>query len=342
MITEKILNNLLSGTLQGINTAKGLAKEYKIELRNFIQNAGYGVFFEVKKPENFLQTAWVISNLTQNITLPARLPATLKRLICVNVGHLDCRNTQFPEDLEALAFNNCGLTELPPNLPKNLKTLELNSNKISDLGLGWEKFQHLEQLHCSNNNLSSLPEHLPSKLQVLNFEHNQVKFLPAKLPPALKTFWAAHNQLQNLNTIWSKSLRCLLAGYNQISQLPERFGNQLIELSLTHNQLTAFNSILGKSTRVLDCSHNQIRTISGLNKELETLYCNNNCLERLDVLPARLLILNAGENYALQEIAAPLPKKLQTLSIPNTSLETLPNVPEGCNTDFYETPMWGG
>lgn len=342
MITEKILNHLLSGTLQGVNTAKGLAKEYKIELRNFIQAAGYGVFFGIKKPENFLQTAWAISNEAQNIVLPARLPATLKRLICVNVARLDCSNTQFPEGLEALVFNNCGLTEVPPNLPTSLITLELNSNKISDLGLGLEKLQNLEQLHCSNNNLTALPEKLPAKLQVLNFENNQIKHLPAKLPLALKTFRAAHNQLQNLNTVWSKSLRYLLAGYNQISQLPERFGNQLIELSLPHNQLTEFNSILGKSTRVLDCSHNQIRSISGLNKELETLDCNVNCLERLEVLPTRLLVLNAGENYALKEIAAPLPKKLQILAIPNTSIETLPTLPEGCDTDFYESPLWEG
>jgi len=96
------------------------------------------------------------------------------------------------------------------------------------------RFYNLRVLHCSNNQLTHLPN-LPSTLKCLNCSNNKLKHLPT-LPFTLTYLCCNKNQLTQLPTLPS-TLTDLYCSYNQLTQLPT-LPSTLRELFCNFNQLT--------------------------------------------------------------------------------------------------------
>ena len=72
------------------------------------------------------------------------------------------------------------------------------SLEIDTKSFHYNSFQEIEQLEryndimyidCCNNELTSLPEHLPNSLQKLDCGSNESTSLPEHLPDSLQKFW---------------------------------------------------------------------------------------------------------------------------------------------------------
>lgn len=115
----------------------------------------------------------------------------------------------------------------------NAVILNVTNSNISDL-TGVEYFVNLENLGCSGNNLTILPE-LPNSIVILTCDNNHITNLP-QLPNNLLSLNCKQNQLNELPNIPS-TLNTLVCEYNQLTSLPT-LPNSLLFLLCSNNQLT--------------------------------------------------------------------------------------------------------
>ena len=137
--------------------------------------------------------------------------------------------------------------------------------KLPDLS----RFENLETLYCSHNELTSLPP-LNNTLKVLVCSNNQLTSLP---------------DLNNLRELYC---RC-----NQLTSLPKL--NNLIKLDCAYNKLT-YLSPLNDELLYLYCNNNQLAVLSPLNNSLKELDCKYNKLTSLPYLNNKLKWLNCFNN----------------------------------------------
>ena len=151
---------------------------------------------------------------------------------------------------QVIDLTNCGLTEIP------------------DLS----KFKNLKILHCSFNNLKTLPK-LNDSIEEIYCNYNKLIELPP-LPKNLKILYCSSNNLNYLPTLNAK-LENLDCSYNSLENLPMLFNTSL---------------------KILNCSHNKLKTLPPLPSKLRQLSCNNNNLYCLPDLSITLGILNLTNN----------------------------------------------
>ena len=133
------------------------------------------------------------------------------------------------------------------------------------------------ELYCSANQLTTLPEVLPTSLTKLDCSRNQLTTLPEVLPTSLTVLYCRNNQLTTLPEVLPTSLTELDCGNNQLTTLPEVLPTSLTVLDCHHNQLTTLPEVLPTSLTELDCGGNQLTTLP-------------------EVLPASLTGLDCGGN----------------------------------------------
>jgi uncharacterized repeat protein (TIGR01451 family) len=185
----------------------------------------------------------------------------------------------------------------------NATHLSVSSSGISDL-TGLEYFVNLNTLHCSGNQLTSLPA-LPNNLTVL---------------------WCLNNQLTSLPTL-PNSLTDLRCFNNQLSSLPA-LPNSLNTLWCYNNQLTSLPA-LPNSLTDLRCYYNQLTSLPALPNSLNKLWCYNNQLSSLPALPNSLTDLRCYSNQLSSLPAAP--NVMQRFLIHNNNIPCLINLPEITN-----------
>ena len=117
-----------------------------------------------------------------------------------------------------LDLSNQGLTILPDlTIYPNLKRLNCSFNELTSLhGLP----DCLEEIDCSSNYLSRLPEVLPSGLRKLNCFLNKISELPPKLPDGLVYLNCMSNYLVNLTKEFPKGLLYLNCADNLLEIIP--------------------------------------------------------------------------------------------------------------------------
>jgi Leucine-rich repeat (LRR) protein len=113
------------------------------------------------------------------------------------------------------------------------------------------RFKNLKELHCSDNQLSSLPM-LPQTLERLSCSDNQLTLLPT-LTQSLQFLYCSGNQLTLLPTL-PQNLKKLYCSDNKLTSLPT----------------------LPQNLQILSCSDNQLTLLPTLPQNLKRLYCYNN------------------------------------------------------------------
>lgn len=223
--------------------------------------------------------------------------------------------------------NNQNLTELPV-ISDNTTILLCYNNQLTILP---EKLpSKLTGLDCSRNRLTKLPAVLPS-LIVLACFNNPLTELPY-LPHILEKLWCNGCNLIKLPPIFPPTLKLLNCDDIKLHQLPDNLPNTLKELSCCNNQLTSLPDVLPKNLNELMFSYNNIKTFPVQIEQLPLtkLWCSYNELTLIpDVLPPTLEDFSCAWN-ALKYLPMALPSGLKKLCCNHTLLKRLPaNLPAG-------------
>jgi Leucine-rich repeat (LRR) protein len=141
--------------------------------------------------------------------------------------------------------------------------LNLSGNKLIELPAWIDKCVNLQYLNCSDNQLTLLPESLPTSLQYLYCSNNQLTSLPENFPNSLQILYCSDNQLTSLPESLPNSLQILYCGNNQLTSLPESLPNFLQILYCYNNQLISLPmSILNcRFLTVINYNDNEIENI---------------------------------------------------------------------------------
>jgi len=140
------------------------------------------------------------------------------------------QQTYVPDTNFEQALINLGYDTGAPNgyIPtSNINTiiyLNINSENISDL-TGIEDFTALIDLHCYNNQLTSLDVSTNTALITLYCYNNQLTSLDVSTNTALITLYCNKNQLTSLDVSNNTALTRLYCYSNQLTSLDVRNGN---------------------------------------------------------------------------------------------------------------------
>ncbi|XP_042353625.1 fibromodulin a [Plectropomus leopardus] len=204
--------------------------------------------------------------------------------------------------LERLYLQHNNLTSFPPNLPRTLRDLRINHNKIekvtpadlegmenltilylhdnavTDMGTSLKALRSLTLLDISGNKLTKVPEALPEQLHQLYMESNSIDSLPEGFLGGftqLQYIRMAHNQLTDkgipANTFNVTGLVELDLSFNKLERIP-LVSTTLQHLYLQANQIKEFT--LGSFCSVVD--------VSNFSK-LQTLRLDGNEISREDI-----------------------------------------------------------
>ncbi|XP_072239277.1 fibromodulin a [Leuresthes tenuis] len=187
------------------------------------------------------------------------------------------------EGMERLYLQHNNLTSIPPNLPRTLRDLRLNHNKIekvtppdlegmdnltilylhdnavSDMGTSLKALKSLTLLDISSNKLTKVPDALPEDLHQLYMEFNSIASLPEGFLGGLAQLQyvrLAHNQLTDKgippNTFNVTGLVELDLSFNKLERIPS-ISTTLQHLYLQANQIKEFT--MGSFCSIIDVTN---------------------------------------------------------------------------------------
>ncbi|XP_041837049.1 fibromodulin a [Melanotaenia boesemani] len=169
------------------------------------------------------------------------------------------------EGLERLYLHHNNLTTIPPNLPRSLRDLRINSNNIGKVTpADLAGMDNLTILHLHDNAVTAIGPSLKvlKSLILLDISGNKLTKVPDALP---------------------EQLHQLYLGFNAIDSLPEGFlgGLALLQyVRLAHNQLTDKgippNTFNVTGLVELDLSYNKLERIPIVSTTLQHLYLQAN------------------------------------------------------------------
>ena len=140
-------------------------------------------------------------------------------------------------------------------------------------------FKNLVEFSCFNNEISTLPNNLPSGLLMLNCSKNKITVLPEVSLNKLESFYCFENKITQIPKGYlPNSLRILTCDDNDITSLPD----------VSLDKLTEFK-----------CARNAIKEIPAgyFPNTLTHIHCNSNQLTTLPPkMPASLRVMQCGGN----------------------------------------------
>ncbi len=149
---------------------------------------------------------------------------------------------------------------------------------------GIEAFTALDNLHCNNNQLTSLDVSNNTALTYLDCSYNLLTSLDVSNNTALTHLYCSYNLLTSLDVSGATSLTTLDCNDNNLTNLDVSTNLLLEDLSCNKNQLTNLYVSTNTLLEVLHCNENQLTNLDvSTNTLLEELYCNENQLTNLDV-----------------------------------------------------------
>ncbi|XP_066434929.1 nephrocan-like [Eleutherodactylus coqui] len=318
----------------------GLTKLKVLEVQNNLLNT---LSFEIFSPLGNLQTLILDGNGMHTITGVARLP---------NLKYLNMENNKlmffyenffahFPS-LQYLRLAGNQFVKVPPRLPKSLLSLRLERNLIKsvsirdlkqlenlfDLNLsgnqlfsadGLQVVTNLTSLDLSKNQLSAIPQKLPSKLQRLDYSNNQVSRVTEKDMrdlTNLKHLFLDNNGMivfEDKSLQWCVRLSNLAMEQNLLTSIPLGLPFTLTRLDLKGNKIDHVGVHDVKhlnQLQVLNLRNNKLTSIG--DKVLESLprlrhlYLDGNPWNcTCSLLTVRRLLLEKGTDIKEGECAEP-------------------------------------
>ena len=232
-----------------------------------------------------------------------------------------------------------------------IKYLDLSASNISNLS-GIESFTNLQNLICSDNQLSfldvsqntvltylncginpftSLNLSQNTNLNILRIYYNQLNSLNLSQNTALIELACAAGLINSLDISQCTLLKYLYCGNNQISILNISPNSDLEYLDCSGNQITILNTSQNSALQVLNCIGNQITSLDvSQNSALRYLLCTGNQLSNLDVSQnTALLRLKCGNNQ-ITSLDISTCKNLNDFNCSNNNLVFL-NIKNGLN-----------
>lgn len=197
---------------------------------------------------------------------------------------------------------------------------ERNATVIYVLGMGIkdltgiEFFPELENLDCSENQLTQLDVSKNPKLKRLVCYENKLTSLDVSGNTSLTELLCYTNQLTSLNLGENANLDILSCVVNRLTSLDLSGNANLTRLSCSSNLLTSLDVSNNTALIYLNCESNQLTGLDlSKNTVLVALACGRNKLDELDV----------SENTALKELYCES-NQLTSLDVSkNTELDTL-------------------
>ena len=176
---------------------------------------------------------------------------------------------------------------------------ERNATVIYVLGMGIkdltgiEFFPELENLDCSENQLTQLDVSKNPKLKRLVCYENKLTSLDVSGNTSLTELHCYTNQLTSLNLGENANLDKLNCVVNRLTSLDLSGNANLTILSCSSNLLTSLDVSNNPNLTLLDCERNLLTSLNvSKNTALVALVCGSNKLDELDV----------SENTALKEL----------------------------------------
>lgn len=184
---------------------------------------------------------------------------------------------------------------------------------VKDL-TGIEFFPELENLDCSENQLTQLDVSKNPKLKRLVCYENKLTSLDVSGNTSLTELHCYTNQLTSLNLGENANLDMLNCVVNRLTSLDLSGNANLTRLSCSSNLLTSLDVSNNPNLILLDCERNLLTSLNvSKNAVLDALVCGSNKLDELDV----------SENTALKELYCSN-SQLTSLDLSkNTELDTL-------------------
>jgi len=215
-------------------------------------------------------------------------------------GSLNCCSTTTPQtyvpdnNFEAYLENNGMGNGIPyddsvfTSAIDTLTYLDVSMGAGSATGIfdltGIEAFTALDNLHCNNNQLTSLDVSNNTALTYLDCSYNLLTSLDVSNNTALTHLYCSYNLLTSLDVNGATSLTTLDCNDNNLTNLDVSTNLLLKDLSCNKNQLTNLDVSTNTLLEVLHCNENQLTNLDvSTNTLLEELYCNENQLTNLDV-----------------------------------------------------------
>lgn len=224
--------------------------------------------------------------------------------------------TNFPD----ANFRNYVLQRVDNNGDGILSTAEADAmtdmmvsyKQISSLQ-GIEYFTKLEDLTCSNNNLTSLDVSHNTELISLACASNQIAQLDVTMLTQLEGLNVGRNQLAQLDVSQNPKLNLLSASSNNLRELNVS-NNPLLEiLFIDGNAISSIDVTNNTKLYNLRCGNNQMKSLNLVNNPaLKYLLCNGNALTHLDLTHNPLLMRldlrgNQISGDAMTRLVASLP-----------------------------------
>ena len=175
--------------------------------------------------------------------------------------------------------------KLRPSVIAKTKSFDCRDWDIKDL-TGVEYFTSLEELICSNNQITKLDLSKNRALKGLWCDNNLLTELDLSQNTYLTSVNCDNNLLTELDLRCNTGLRSIYCSGNQLVKLDFSNKQTLYELNCSNNHLTEliFSNITSQIWYVFDCSNNYLTNLDVSDYlYLESLSCNDNHLTELNI-----------------------------------------------------------
>lgn len=189
---------------------------------------------------------------------------------------------------------------------------------------GVEYFSYLNELDCSNNQLTELDFSSNTELVKLTCSNNQLVSLNVSNNTKLEVCQCSSNQLTTLDVTNNPEMQDLVCANNQLKELDVSNNSKLIYLTCYSNQLTGLDFSNNPELLELSCGYNQLPELDlSNNPKVEKIACYGNQIARIDVTACENLDILYVHSNLLTELDLSNNPKLWLLSCDMNQLSIL-------------------
>ncbi|WP_298537738.1 T9SS type B sorting domain-containing protein [uncultured Algibacter sp.] len=218
-----------------------------------------------------------------------------------------CQNTAIPDSNFEQALIDEGLDtpplngQVPTSNISGITDLDVKGKSIQDL-TGIEDFLALQNLDCSENQITSLTTSTLSNLRILWCFNNRITNLNIEANTELTALRCENNTISSLNLLNNTNLVDLTCENNSITNLNVTSNLSLSRFQCDNNLLSSLDVSYNSNLSYLSCSGNQIQNLNVINNiSLKVLLCSNNQISTLNISQnSTLTDLNCSSNILCQ------------------------------------------